>query len=298
MASSSEKQISAFIPRDVLSDLVNILLTSTEFQKAPLTNKYEVVRGRLYGKLIIAYSSGKVVYDESEEVRMTVERLLYEKYKDEGIVVGSDEAGKGEAIGPLVIAAAALDPRQSAYLQSLGVADSKIVPEGRMKELANAVKRKSIAYDVLRIDPVKFNQVFDASKSLNRNLNDILAWGHSKVLQSIIGKIPDKTLRVIVDDFDTSKRKVKIAMIEGMLHDRRVQAMPGAEVFPAVAAASILARNNYLEWIRRNLSESQIQRLAKRDYDIVRTQEEFLKYFKVSYVRKLADSARRRGETS
>jgi len=297
-AASIKRQVSAFIPSDMLDSLHDILIISSGFEKAPLTNKYEVLRGRLNGKLIIAYSSGKVVYEESEEARSRIERLLYERYKDEGIVVGSDEAGKGEAIGPLVIAAVALDPKQAAYLQSLGVADSKVVPEDRMDELAKAIKHKSISHEVLIIDPPTFNEMFQGVKDVNRNLNDILAWGHSRVLQSVVSKISDKPVRIVVDEFDTSKRRVKIRMIEGLLEGRRVYAMPRAEVVPAVAAASILAKNGCLEWIHRNLSESQLEQIRRGKYAIARSQEEFQRVIKVSYVKKLMASSKGHSEAN
>lgn len=281
-------QLSAFIPPDLNSLLCHDLISSIGFQEEAPTNRYETLRGRLDGKLVIVYSSGKVVYEQSEEIRQVLERVLYGKYREEGIVVGSDEAGKGEAAGPLVVAAVALDPRQASFLESIGVTDSKVVPEGMIGGLANAIKRKSISHEVLTIEPFRFNRLFDASRSAGKNLNDILASGHGRVLNAVVRRLQAKPAKIIVDEFDSSRKKAKTRIIEGLLDGESVQAMPHAEATPSVAAASILARNSYLTWIMRNLTQSQIQQMKSGRYDLIQSQPDVQRCFKVSYLAKLA----------
>lgn len=46
------------------------------------------------------------------------------------LVLGIDEAGRGPALGPMVLAAVALDPTASAHLTALGVTDSKAFGSG------------------------------------------------------------------------------------------------------------------------------------------------------------------------
>jgi len=285
---NQKTQLSAFIPADLNSPLRQALTSSVGFLRDEPTSRYESLRGRLHGRLVIVYSSGKVVYEQSEETRHVIERILYGKYSQEGVIVGSDEAGKGEVAGPLVIAAVALDPRQASYLQSMGVADSKVVPEGMMGGLANAIRLESIAHKVLTIEPFRFNELFDASKSIGKNLNDILAWGHGRVLQAVIQGLPMKPGKIIVDEFDSSKKKAKTRVIEGLLEGERIQAMPHAGGAPSVAAASILARSSYLTWIKRNLTQSRIQQVESRRYDTISSQPDVRRYFKVSYLAKLA----------
>ncbi|MEM2981103.1 MAG: hypothetical protein QW385_07070, partial [Thermoproteota archaeon] len=205
MKKASGRQVSAFIPNALVSRIANLLKTIPGFEEAPLTSRYEVIRGRVEDKTVIIYYSGSVVYDESlERFRSMLEEVLYEYRKTDGMVVGSDEAGKGEALGPLVIAATALTPRQAAYLQSIGVADSKIVPENRIRELAKRIKQFSLGYSVLRIAPSKLNEMFEMKEKYG-NLNDILAKGHCKVLKSVLSKVSEKPTRIIIDKFDSSK---------------------------------------------------------------------------------------------
>ncbi len=253
------------------------------FEKKTPTSEYEALRGQVGDKTVIVYRSGSIVYDESlKEVRNLLEKTLYEYYKVEGITVGSDEAGKGEALGPLVVSATALSPRQAAYLQAIGVADSKIVPENRIQELANEIKRVSLGYSILMINPRRFNEMFRTKKY--GNLNDILTRGHVHVLKKVVSKIGEKPEKIIIDKFDSSKSGLRIRIIKEVFKGLEVEAVEKGEFFPAVAAASILARNSYLTWIRRNISREMLERIRRKDYNAI-SKEEFSRFFKIHYLK-------------
>lgn len=288
-----EGQMSVLVPNDILDILHDKLIASKGFEVKPVSNKYEMLRGRLNDKLVIVYHSGRIVYEASDEIRKKIEEVLYERYRDEGIVVGSDEAGKGEAVGPLVIAAVALDPRQAAYLQSLGVADSKLIPERNIGNLARLVRNNSISYKVLTMSPDKFNKIFESARRVDKNLNDILASGHSKVLRSVVSNV-DKPMRIVVDEFDVSKSGFRIRMIESSLRGKRVSSMPRAEIVPAVSAASVLARDKYLRWLKENLTDDQLACIKKGDLDFVRNKDRLFRLFKISYLKRLAKPSLKR----
>ncbi len=279
------RQVSALIPSFLACKIAGQLTAKPGFEQAPVTSKYEAIRGRLRGKTVIIYRSGSIVYDEAlKEVRSMLEEALYDYYKAAGILIGSDEAGKGEALGPLVIAAVALTPRQAAYLQSIGVADSKIIPENRILELAKSIKRFSLGYSILRIPPFKLNEMFRA-KEKHGNLNDILAKAHCKVLKSVLSKISEKPSQIIIDKFDSSKTNRRTKIIENALNGLRVQAIEKGEVFPAVAAASILARSSYLKWISRKLDVETLRRVKEGEYSAVGAKESLPQYFKMCYLK-------------
>ena len=68
---------------------------------------YEIKDGKV---MIVVYKSGKVVHNGSEES----EKILHEILKREDkydFILGSDETGKGEWFGPLVVTATALTGR-------------------------------------------------------------------------------------------------------------------------------------------------------------------------------------------
>lgn len=279
------RQVSAFIPSFLMSKIIGSLNSMKGFEKAPVASGYEAVRGRVGDKTVILYYSGSIVYDESlEEVKNTIEEALYEYYRKEGIVIGSDEAGKGEALGPLTVAAVALNPRQAAHLQSIGVMDSKLIPRYRIPKLASRIKKVSLAHSVLRITPIRFNKMF-MMKEKYGNLNEILAHAHSKVLRKTLSRLTEKPSRIVIDKFDSSKGEKSMSIIREVVKDLRIDMIAGGEVIPAVAAASVLARNSYLTWIRRNLDEDTLRSINGGNYDALGGQDRLKHYVKIRYLK-------------
>jgi ribonuclease HIII len=294
LKSETGGQLSAFLTKRGLEALKEKLPLTDGFEAVKPTNKYETLRGRLDGSLIIVYSTGKVVYERSETTRRVIESSAYEATKDDGAVLGSDEAGKGEAVGPMVVGAACLNPRQAARLVSWGVADSKIVPADRMHELAELVMEESLGFKVVSISPAEFNSMIEDAKKQGRNLNDILADAHSDAIRSVLQQVNAPAIRVVVDEFDSSKTGKRLKVIEGASGDRHVEWTPHAEIFPAVAAASILARDGYVKWIEENLEEWQISKLKKGDMDIVKRASDVPKIYKTSYLETILRSGSKR----
>ena len=56
------------------------------------------------------------------------------------MICGVDEAGKGPVLGPLVVAAVAVDNAKD--IQDLGIKDSKQLTPEKRKELSNLIKNK------------------------------------------------------------------------------------------------------------------------------------------------------------
>lgn len=280
---SSEGQIAAFIPESLINRIIGSLKSLNGFEEIQATNEYEAIRGKIRDRILIIYRSGSIVYDGSlNEVRRILEENFYEYYSEEGLVVGSDEVGKGEALGPLVVAATALNPKQAAYLQSIGVTDSKRIPDRRIPKLAREIRRGSLGYGISRIDPLKLNEILEAREKYG-NLNDVLTIMHSKVLTKVVSRLPERRLRVVVDKFDSSKSGRRMKTIEKALGGLKVEDIIWGERVPAVAAASILARASYLVWIRRNLSEGILKRIREGDYSIL-PKEKLPIYFKMLYL--------------
>lgn len=291
MKSTSERQLSVFIPNLLIGRVIESLNSIAGFKRIPVTNKYEALRGIVGDKTVIVYQSGSVVYDKSlKEVKNAIEKVLYKYYGREGIIVGSDEAGKGEALGPLTVAAVALNPRQAAHLQSIGVMDSKLIPDDRIFKLAREVRKKSLAHSVLRITPSKINKMLEEGK--HGNLNDILAMGHAKALEKVVSKIREKSFKIIIDKFDLSKEDKRLKMIEEYLNGIKVYAIVGGEAYPAVAAASILARAAYLKWVFNNIGKAAFSKIKEGDYSMIKEDEKYL-HFKIRYMKDFKDRKRK-----
>ncbi len=257
------EQIPVFLGAENINDFIKIISKEATFRRLPASNEFELLRGIVDNSLIIVYETGKLVYQKNEKIRKLLESLFYKKLKDENTTIGSDEAGKGEIVGPLVTAAVALTPKQAAYLSSIGVTDSKLIPDSRIERLAREINRNCQASSTLSISPMKFNILLKKYSSKGLGLNDILALAHSVVIRRVISKLREKSYSIVIDEFDSSKSKEKIKWITNKLREPNVRSFTKAESVPAVASASILARHKYLKWVAKNLSKEEVEELRK-----------------------------------
>ena len=152
--------------------------------------------------------------------------------------IGSDESGKGDYFGPLVVAAAALTRENWRALQVLGVMDSKSLTDARATSLAAEI-RGAFPNEVIVIAPKRYNELW----SKMRNVNRLLAWAHARAIENVAGRVPEATAAV-ADQFG-DESLIRKALLERGRELRLIQ-MPRAERDPAVAAASILARAEFL----------------------------------------------------
>ena len=156
--------------------------------------------------------------------------------------IGSDESGKGDFFGPLVIAAFFMPEGQEGALTALGVKDSKRTSDGRCLEIAATLKRGYPYHSVIAVGPEKYNELWEKL----RNLNRLLAWGHARAIENILERVPAG--KAVTDQFGDEKF-VRNALLQKGREIELVQ-MPRAEEDPAVAAASILARAEFLTRLR------------------------------------------------
>jgi len=123
-------------------------------------------------------------------------------------------------------------------LAALGVRDSKTVSDGQAERLASSV-RDAYPTSVVAIGPERYN----ALHAKMGNLNRLLAWAHARVIENLLEEIPD-CREAISDQFGDAQ------LLERALLERgRTIALtqrPRAESDPVVAAASLLARAEFL----------------------------------------------------
>ncbi len=237
-------------------------------------SEYEAFRIEFAGESIIAYTSGKIVSNgpRAEAIVQTSILSMTSPPTDVDIVIGSDEAGKGEWLGPLVIAAVALSSKQSIILKSRGVMDSKVIPIERMHEIAKMVESTCTGMKLVMIPPTTFNKRFDELHTEGKGLNDLLAWGHTKAIHEVHKEISStKRIRIVIDEFARVKTEERLARLIPLETIELIQ-RPHAEDEIAVAAASILAREAREKWIDRmslklgfDLRELSAIEVGKRD---------------------------------
>ncbi len=154
--------------------------------------------------------------------------------------IGVDESGKGDYFGYLVIAGVLLESKKEDILKSMGVKDSKLLSDMAVHKIASMIK-KECKYDIVKISPEKYNQLYGKFKSLNK----LLAWGHARVIKNLLEKSScDLAISDKFGDESLIKDQLKGIAIE------LVQKIH-AEADTAVAAASILARDEFLITLRK-----------------------------------------------
>jgi ribonuclease HIII len=163
---------------------------------------------------------------------------------------GVDESGKGDFFGPLVIAGVFVDREIARQFLDAGIQDSKrIGSDARIRALAKEI-RKTVrtGVDVVAIGPARYNELYEKFG----NLNTLLGWGHSRVIENLLERVPDCP-RSVSDKF-ADARVIENALLR---HGRRIEIeqRPRAESDIAVAAASIIAREAFIDWLERKGKE-------------------------------------------
>src|SRR6266566_5542265 len=152
--------------------------------------------------------------------------------------IGLDESGKGDYFGPLVIGAVFVDEQTEDRLIALGVRDSKLLTDNRMLVMAEEIK-SLCPHFVVTIEPKRYNELYDKIQNLNR----LLAWGHARSLENVL-KTVTCTLAV-AEQFGDESFILNALMEKG--RQIKLEQRPRAEADVAVAAASILARAEFVQ---------------------------------------------------
>jgi ribonuclease HIII len=166
--------------------------------------------------------------------------------------IGSDEAGKGDFFGPMVTAGVYVDARTAQLLRTLGVRDSKLVSDRELRGLAANI-REVVADGqrvVLVLAPKRYNELYRQMRSEGKNLNTLLAWTHTRVIEDLI-KSGLRPSFILSDQFGDKRYIENRLLTDTRLSGIPVLQMHRAEADVGVAAASILARDGFLRWLDR-----------------------------------------------
>ncbi len=160
---------------------------------------------------------------------------------------GIDESGKGDFFGPLVIAGVYSDREVARRFMEAGIQDSKrIGSDAKIHALAKIIRETpGVALETILIGPEKYNELYEKFA----NLNDLLGWGHARIIENLLEKRPECP-RALSDKF-ADERVIKKALLKNgklIVLEQRTK----AESDLAVAAASILAREAFIDWLERN----------------------------------------------
>lgn len=274
------------VRKELVPGIKDSLLKSHQVQELPPTNPYETFRLKFGDEIIVAYSSGKIVAtgDMSEKILSSAVTGMHRQ--DHGqIIIGSDEAGKGEWLGPLVVAAVALSPDKSDLLIAKGVMDSKLLKLDDVRKLAEVVKDAALAFKLVIVSPIRFNELMMDVKDEGKSLNDVLAWAHSLAIKNVTDRIPrnGRKIRIVIDEFDKLKTENRLRRVINQ-KDFEVSQYPKAEEETAVAAASILARDAREQWIDDRSRTAVFDLRTMNSIEAIRNPE-FFSFAKISFLK-------------
>jgi ribonuclease HIII len=212
---------------------------------------------------VVFYESGKLVVQgkgTQDFVEFVLEpkilrevKLGYETILNPELLaprIGVDESGKGDFFGPLCIAGVYLNETMIPSWQAAGIRDSKnIGSDRRIAELAQLIRdTPGCLYAVVPIGNVAYNQLYSKMKSVNT----LLAWGHSRVIENLMSvayRMNPPPVRAISDQFAHDKGVIANALMKLGRTIELVQRHKAEEDL-AVAAASVLARNEFVTRLR------------------------------------------------
>jgi ribonuclease HIII len=213
---------------------------------------------------IVFYESGKLVVQgkgTQEFVEFVLEpeilqqaKLGYETILNPDLLlprIGVDESGKGDFFGPLCIAGVYVNESVIGAWKDAGIRDSKnISSDKKISDLAKLIRETpGCVVDSVVVGNEAYNRLYAKMKSVNT----LLAWGHARVIENLMGKryqMNPPPVKAISDQFAASKSVIEKAL---MTQGKEIQLVQRhkAEEDVAVAAASILARDAFVKGLAK-----------------------------------------------
>ena len=160
---------------------------------ADLSSDFWITTEKINSGKVDVKNSGDKKKDSKKEKIEYVNPRIYNSSS-----IGSDEVGTGDYFGPIVVTAAYVSKENIAFLEDLGVKDSKKLTDS---DILNIVPKfiKQIPYESVILS----NEDYNNYHSSNINMNKIKALLHNKVLYKLNNQIKDYEY-IIVDQFAES----------------------------------------------------------------------------------------------
>jgi ribonuclease HIII len=201
--------------------------------------------GKKGNKIVIQGNKGLKLFKNINDLIFGEKFFKDEKPEEEPPYpyIGTDESGKGDYFGPLVVAGVYLTPAAGKFLRSIGIKDSKELSDYQIVQIASEIKKNpEVIFDVVPISPEKYNQLYKKMGNLNR----LMGWAHARVIENLLVRcdagevISDKfgNEKIILDSLQEKGKTINLTQITK------------AERFIAVAAASIIARESMANWFK------------------------------------------------
>lgn len=265
---SKPKQVT--IVFKVSDNIKEMMIKHYADMKCEKTPPYAIFQVKDFDCVTTLYESGKVMFQGigadieasywTEQERVLNNRIIDTEGKDKKdkkeekkvfinvSSIGSDEVGTGDYFGPLVVTASYVSKDNIAYMQELGVRDSKKLTDETIIKIAPELIKK-IPHTTIILSNKEYNDYH----STDTNMNKIKAILHNKCLLKMVESEPNYE-KIVVDQFENPKsyyshlnsvpKKVTNITFMTKAEDQCM----------SVAASSIISRYIFLKEIKK-LSE-------------------------------------------
>lgn len=233
-----------------MNETVSLSLTPKQIQdlrqayassSKPSKNPYVTAELHTDGCTILIYTSGKVVFQGPEAQAVSAAF----KPKTALVMAGSDEVGTGDYFGPVVVVAAYIDETLLAKLKNTVLTDSKVLSDAEIMK-AGPLLAATLPHSALIVEPLKYNEI-----QKTHNMNAIKALLHNQAYRHLEAKLKKLPQLCVVDQFTPETLYYRYlakepSIVRGLTFETKAESK-----YPAVAAASILARYSFLKvWER------------------------------------------------
>lgn len=248
-------------------DMMKEFYEDMKREKTPQYSEFQADDG---DTVVTLYTSGKAVFQgndadiasdywiETEKINSGVavvtnsddksKKTLKTEEKKENTIyhnvnsVGSDEVGTGDYFGPIVVTSAYVTKDDVAYLDELGVMDSKKITDEKIMKIAPLIAKR-VKYKSIILNNTDYNKFH----STDYNMNKIKAILHNKVLFQMITEEHPKYDYIIVDEFAKENRYYEYIKDSTNIQ-RGITFMTKAEdKCLSVACASIISRYLFIQ---------------------------------------------------
>ncbi len=213
-------------------------------------NYSDELRITFYQNLTILFN-GKI----NDEIKLKLKDLV-----DKNLYIGIDEVGVGEPIGPIIACGFKflnLEKKEEAIF--LNIKDSKNLDLKQISSISNKLNNFGNSYCVI-IEPNKFNDIW---KNKIKNIKAINAIIQNQIILKMNKKNSEK---VVIDKFVNEEKYFEYLdkYTKDKYNDKIIFETKAENKYLEVAAASIIAKNKYNDWIIDYLKKEKIDFSIKK----------------------------------
>lgn len=269
---SSYEEINYGLQFYITVNSMNALIRIYQSKKSGTRHDFSQIRNEELSELLekLINPEKQPNQDEKNTKRKAVKGTTGNSEIEELDLIGTDESGKGDYFGPLVIAGVYADPGAKKLLKAMGAADSKLLSDLKIEKLAENIMENCV-YSIVVIGNSRYNELYAGIK----NLNKLLAWGHARVIENLLEKVDCSY--ALSDQFGNPELIRNALMEKGKKIS--LEQRPRAEENVVVAAASILARNEYVKCMKKMSQEYGMEFLKGASSKVTDTAKDFMRAY-------------------